>query len=294
VPSAAWPEQSASLPGRRSLRVAQALLAALDHELQEGVGRLGLGGEPVVERVAQSGLDQALGVGGRQPLLGLALELRIADEDRDQRAGLGQDVVGGDQAGALLAHQLAIGLQAPRQGGAQARLVGAALGSGHSVAVGLHEAVGFAEARRRPGDRPLHRPCLALALIAAGKGLGGDGLQALDPLAQEVRQAVREPEGGLGRGLVVDAGRIAGPADLDPAEQIGLGAGHPVEAGWLEGAALAEDQLVGDEADGRAVLAAGAELLDPAQRLAAGKDLPPLEAVLEGRDLQALGEGVDH
>jgi hypothetical protein len=39
-----------------------------------------MSGEPVVERVFDRLLDQALGFGGGQPILGLPLEFRFADE----------------------------------------------------------------------------------------------------------------------------------------------------------------------------------------------------------------------
>ncbi len=90
----------------------------------------------MVEGIAQGGFDQPLGVAGGQPLLGLALEFRIADKDADQGPGLGDDVVGGDDGRALFARQFRIGLEAPGQGGAQAGLMGAAFGRGHGVAIG--------------------------------------------------------------------------------------------------------------------------------------------------------------
>src|SRR5262249_25126085 len=142
-------------------------------------------------------------------------------------------------------------------------------------------------------DRPLDLAGLALALVAAGERLGRDGLDVLDALGEEVGEPVRETEHRLGRGLVVDAGGIALPADLDAADEGGLGAGHAVEPGRLEGAALAEDHRVGGEGDRGSLLAGRGDLLDRAERLAAGERLAPLEAVLPGGDLDALGERVD-
>ena len=156
----------AQLAGRRGagdllvLAPLQPLLGALDDEFQQGARGLGRGGEPVVEGVAQGGLHQPLGVGGGQSLLGLALELGIAHEDADQGAGLGDDVLGGDDRRALFARQFGVGLEAARQRRAQAGLVRAALGGRHGVAVGGHEAVRLAEPGRRPGDGPFHRPGL--------------------------------------------------------------------------------------------------------------------------------------
>ena len=75
----------------------------------------------------------------------------------------------------------------------------------HGIAVGLHEAVGFAEPGGGPGNGPLHLSGFALALKPAGEGFRCYGLEPLDPFAQEIRKAVREAEGRLGGGLVMDA-----------------------------------------------------------------------------------------
>ena len=48
--------------------------------------------------VAHRALDQPLGVGGGEPVLGLADEFRLADEAGDQRAGVGDEIVAGDVA----------------------------------------------------------------------------------------------------------------------------------------------------------------------------------------------------
>ena len=172
--------------------------------------------------------------------------------------------------------------------------MGSAIRRGNRVAVGLEEAVGLAEARACPGHRPLDLAGISLALEATREGFGGDGLDVADALGQEVREAVRKAQDRLGGGLVVDQGRVAGPADLDAAEEVGLGAGHPVEAGRPEGGGIAKDDRVRAEGDDRPVLAGRPEFLQPADRLAAAEGLAPLEAVLEGCDLQVLGQGVHH
>jgi hypothetical protein len=60
-----------------------ALLGALDHEVEQLVGLRGIAGEPVVERIADRLLDDARRLGGGEPVLGLALEFRLADEHRE-------------------------------------------------------------------------------------------------------------------------------------------------------------------------------------------------------------------
>ncbi len=92
-------------------------------------------------------------------------------------------------------------------------------------------------------------------------------------------------EGGLGGGLVVEALRRAPPANLDAAEQIGLGAGHAIKPRRLERRALAEDLGIRQEANGGAALARGRDLLQPGCGLAAGEALPPFMAVAPDADL---------
>src|SRR3546814_1276679 len=52
--------------------------------------------EEVVEMVANRALGQARGLGARQPVLGLALKLRVADEHRQHHLAAVEHVVGGD------------------------------------------------------------------------------------------------------------------------------------------------------------------------------------------------------
>ena len=267
------------------LAPAQPVLGALDDEAEQDVGLFRILGQPVVQRVAQQGLDQTLALGGGQAVLGLALELRVPDEDADQGAGIGDDVLGRDLGGALFVGQFAVGFQAPDQGGAQAGLVGAAIGGRDGVAVGLDEAVGLAEADGRPGHGPFDGAGLALAFDAAREGRG-DRVQLADPLGQGVGQTVGEVEGGgLGRGVDDPFGR-AGPSDFHAAEQIGLGPRHAEQAGGLEGCADAEDLRVGMEPDQGALLLRRLQLLDRAQRDAAREGLFPLETVAPDRDVQ--------
>ena len=272
----------------------QPLLGALDDKLEQGCGGLGLGGQPVVEGVAQGGLHQPLGVRRRQPLLGLALEFGVPDEHADQRAGLGGHVLGGQDGGALFSREICVLFQAPRQHGAQAGLVGAALRRRHGVAIGLGETVRLAEPGPAPRHRPFDRAAVLGALDAAGEGLRRHRLDLADPLLEEVGQAVREMEGRLGGGGVVETLGGALPPDLHATEQVGLGAGHAIQTRGLERGRLAEDVRVRREADQRALLAGRPELLDGALRVAAGKGLAPLEPVAPHRHVQPVRQGVDH
>ena len=110
-------------------------------------------------------------------------------------------------------------------------------GVGNGVAIGVDEGVD----RRRPGHRPFHR-ALAIAVFgAAGEVALCDGVGLADLAVQEIEQAAGKFQHVFGRRLVLDQRRIAGPADLDAAEQIGLGLGHAVEPRRREMRVLAEN-----------------------------------------------------
>ena len=126
-------------------------------------------------------------------------------------------------AARLLLVSSRIAAQRPGERRAEALLVRAALGRRDGVAVGGREAVVAAE----PGHRPFDRAVPAFLLDAAGEDLVDHARLALQTLGQEVLQPAGEMEHRLGgRVLVLDEGGIAGPADLDAAEEIGLGARH--------------------------------------------------------------------
>ena len=104
----------------------------------------------MVEMVAHRGLDEARRLEAGEAVLGLALEMRVADEDAEHQLDAVEDVVGGDVLGALVADQLAERADALGQRGAKARFVGAAVGGRDGVAVIAFAAVGI----ERPGDGP--------------------------------------------------------------------------------------------------------------------------------------------
>ena len=145
-----------------------------------------------------------------------------------------------------------------------------------------------------PGHGPFHRPAFVLALHPPGKGLGRHGFDLAHPFLQIVGQAVREVEGRFGQGLVVDARGIAAPADFHAAEQVGLGARHPVEPRGLEHRLGAENLRVGHEADQGAVLFRRRAALGRTQRVSARERLPPLVPVAPDGDVEPLGQGVHH
>ena len=80
----------------------------------------------MVEMVPHSVFHDAERFDGCQPVLGLALEFRLADEDREQRAGRCHHVIGGDHAGALVVGEFGVILQRAGERRAEALFMGAA------------------------------------------------------------------------------------------------------------------------------------------------------------------------
>ena len=171
--------QSDSLPGRppppsRPLRPrarSRALRAAI-RALARGLGLAddvaALGRvllEPGAELVVDHALDEALGLGVAELGLGLALELRLAELDRDDRGQALADVVAGDAVLLLLdqAPLLAPVVDQGGQRGPEALLVGAAL-------VGV-DGVGEGVDRLGVGGVPLHRDLEAHVLARAPSGV---------------------------------------------------------------------------------------------------------------------------
>src|SRR3546814_21137629 len=102
---------------------------------------LRIAGQPELEADLHRILDEAGGLGRTQLLLGLALELRVVNEDRQHDAGTADHVVGHDLRRALVAGQLAIGAKTAVKRGAQRRLMAAALRRWDGFAIGTDEAV---------------------------------------------------------------------------------------------------------------------------------------------------------
>ena len=262
------------------LAATQTLLGAQHQEIQDRARGFGVRRQPGVEMVAHRALDQARSLGRGQAVLGLAHEFRFTDEAADQRATADDQILTRDLGGFLVADAFAIAADALQDRSPEAHLVGAALGGGDGVAIGLDEAV----ARGRPVDRPVHlarNAELGVEVDAAGKRAVGIGAGPGQGLGQVIGQAAGEMERGLARGLsVVDLGL---PADLDAAEQVGLGFHHLHQPRGLE-AVMAKDLLVGMEGHGGAAPVRGRpDLGDRPLRDAAGKAL--LEQLLVARDL---------
>ncbi len=173
--------QSASLPGSRSFftavlrevsfsarrRSRSSARSMTKSSSLRGLHRIAR--QPVVERILDRLLDDALGFGGGEAILGLALEFRLAHEHREHHGRAHHDVFRGDGGGALaLADALGVILQAAQHRAAHARFMGAAVGRRHRVAIGREEAVGV--------GGPRHRP-FAGAVGAVAAGFAGEDIR---------------------------------------------------------------------------------------------------------------------
>src|SRR5262249_28963121 len=106
----------------------QALLGALDDGVQKRARALLVAGEPMVEMVLERALAEAARLGRREFFLRLPLELRRADEEREEHHRAAHHVLGRDLLRPAVLRELAIGLEASRQGGAEPLLMRPALG----------------------------------------------------------------------------------------------------------------------------------------------------------------------
>src|SRR6478672_8260990 len=104
----------------------------------------------MIEVVADGRLDEARRLKAGEAVLGLALEVGIADEDAEHQLDAVEDVVGGDVLRLLVADELAESANAFGESGAEAGLVRAAVRRRNGVAVIAFAAVGI----ERPGDGP--------------------------------------------------------------------------------------------------------------------------------------------
>ena len=192
------------------------ILGLVDRPFEETRRLLRAVGEPMIEGVADRVLDDAGGFLRRETILGLALEFRLANEDRKHPRRGAENVLGGDLRGFLVAGEFTVGAQALHQGGAEALLVRAAFGRRHGIAVGVEEAVLVAD----PAHRPLDRAVPFFLLDAAGEEILRHPCAAVDRGRQVVLEAAGEMKHRLGRRIVLDQFGVAEPADLDAAEQI--------------------------------------------------------------------------
>ncbi len=248
----------------------------------------------MVELVLDRAFDDARRLGGGEPVLGLALEFRLADEHREHRRRPGHHVIARHRSRALaLADALGVVLEGAQQRAAQAGLVGAAVAGRNGIAIGGDEAVGVGD----PGDRPFDGAVGARPARLSGEDVGMDEDLPGHGGEEIVLEAVGEVEALLLRHALdaVQKLLVAMPADFDAAEQIRLGARHLEQALRVELRLAAENLRVRLEAHlGAAPVGRAPELLEAALGNAALERLPIELAAGRDLDLEPLRERVHH
>ena len=212
--------------------------------------------------VAHRIFNEARGLRAGQPVLGLALELRVADEDRKHQLGFVEDIIGGDLRRLLIPHQLAKGTQPLGQRGAHARLMGAAIGGRDGVAIPAIAAIRI--------ERPSHRPFDTALIVGEGlvavEEFAGDAVAAAKLFLQVIGKPAGELENRLLRHILARQLRIAFPADFNAGEKIGLRPRQAEQARGFELRIRPENFRIGREGDGGATPVGGrAKLFKAAQ-----------------------------
>ncbi len=242
--------------------------------------------------VAHRVLDHPRGFGAGQPVLGLALELGLADEYREHDLAAGDHVLGRKVLGLLRPDQIGKGADGLGQRGAEALLVRAAIGGRDGVAIPAIGPVG----PQRPGHRPFDPALLrARKILRPGEEFGGDAFAVAELFGEVIGEAAGELEHCFGRDLVAgERGRTL-PADFDPGKQIGLRARELEQPRGFELRILAEDFGIGHEADrGAAPVGGAAELLQSAGRQSARELLREQFLVPRHLDPGEAGKRIDH
>ena len=253
-----------------------------------------IAGKPVIKRVAHRVFDDAGRLRGRQPVFGLALEFRLANEHGNHAGGAAHYVVAAHDRRALgLTQALRMILDPFQQRAAQPGFVRAAVRRRDGVAVRGEKTVGVT----RPGDRPLRAAMHAGLAGAAGENIGMNQRGAVD----RGREILPEPIGEMERAVLrhtVDAAQEflgAGPADFHTAEQIGLGARHLEHALRFEVRLLAEDLRIRAKAHlGAAPVGNASELFQLALGFAALEHHAVERLLARDLDLHPLRERVGH
>src|SRR5215471_3163276 len=246
----------------------------------------------MVERVAHGLLDDALRLRACQPVLGLTLEFRLANEHREHDGGPDHDVLGADRGRTLgLSHPFGVVLEPAGDYRTQARLVRAALRGRDGVAIGGDKSVSVCE----PSDRPFGGAMRALLVRLARKNVGVDEGGTVDGGSEILRQPPREMKGFLGGDAfgALQQLRRARPTDLDATEKICLRARHLEDTLRLEPSVGTENLRIRLESNRRA-----AAVCDPTQRLKLALRLSALKHLAVevlatcDLDLQSRGECV--
>ena len=226
---------------------AEALIHPLHDLAEERSATVHIVGKIMVEMVADGRLDEARRFEAGQTVLGLALKMRVPNEDAEHQFDAVHDVVRCDVLGLLVADQVAEASDALAERGSQSCFVGATIGSWDGVAIIALRS--FRE--ERPGDRPFGAALTVGKVLPASEGLVGDRRPVAELLGEMVGEAAWELEDGVFGDVGAGEGRVAPPANFDARKQICLGSRQPVEPIGREGGVGAENLQVRREGDGR-------------------------------------------
>ena len=179
----------------------------------------------MVEMIAQGHFNQTRRFRTGEPILGLTLELRFADENRQHRRNGAEQIFRRHIGSTLFLFEFAIGAQAFDQRRTKARFMRAALRGWDGIGVGVQKPIAAFHPTRRPfnASRTFGKFCLARP------GSGHHGGAAFQSGGQEIRKPAREMQHGLRRCFILDQRGIASPADFNTAIQIRLGSAEAIK-----------------------------------------------------------------
>jgi len=230
------------------LAPAQAFLGPLRDAVEELPRGRRIGAQPVVEMVLDSVFDEPGCLDRGEPLLGLTLKLRIVHEEGQQQRCARGDILASRLSDAAITDELAIPFDRAQQRAAQPGIMGPAFRGRNGVAIGMAEAVFLVLG-------PRYCPFDTAAFGKIHPSEEWPRCQHRPPVKarqEKVAEPTRKMQPGLDRdSLGTRQRRVAGPADLETAEEIGLGPRHPVEHRRAKPDAT-KDLRIGMEAQGRA------------------------------------------
>ena len=185
----------------------------------------------MIEMIAQGHFNQARGFWAGQPILGLALELRFANEDRKHRRNGAEQIFRRHIGSALFLLELTIGAQAFYQRGPEAGFMRAALRRWDGIGIGVQKPI----TAFHPACRPFHAPRAFREFSIPRPGGWHHGGAAFQRGGQKVRKPTREMQHRLRGRFILDQRRVARPADFNAAIQIRLGPAEAIKPFRAEG-----------------------------------------------------------
>src|SRR6202022_1412521 len=288
--------RQAELAGRTLARQLALLASALalfrpfHNSVEEHPRGCRIGAQPMIEMILDRVLAEPRRLARSEPLLGLTLELGVADEQRQQYRRVCRNVFSSGLGYPAIVDQLAIPLDPAQQRAAQTSFVGPSFRGRYGVAIGMAEAVFLVFG-------PRYRPLDAAAfgkIDAAEKRPRRQNRPPIEARREEVAEPARKVQPRLGRNsLRPGQCGIAAPPNLQSPKQISLGARHAVKRRRPK-SDVAEDLGIGMEPQGRAAAVIHRTAIDePGLRHSAAVALAPHPPIARHLDLEPVGKGID-